>query len=129
MMQSSAARQLIVHHTTSHVWKKTNVFIQSYGKKQFDTYRCENCGITGKRFGPHEVVHRDHTFKAKVYADCATSTAHLAVQRQVLMRKRTRSRSEVVGDDIRLIRNTQMHDANGSHEKMQTMGQLEQGSR
>jgi hypothetical protein len=34
-----------------HVWEKTNLVTVMKGRVSYDTYQCERCGMTGKRFG------------------------------------------------------------------------------
>lgn len=62
---------------TDHIWKQTNAHTESYGERSFDTFKCENCAITGKRFAGDSMIVRDHTFKAKIYADCSKAKAYL----------------------------------------------------
>jgi hypothetical protein len=60
-----------------HIWRQTSPYIQSYGAQRFDTFVCENCGVTGKRLEGQQIIRRDHTFKGKVYADCDKAKARL----------------------------------------------------
>jgi hypothetical protein len=65
--------------TAAHSWHKTNlVSIRTAGGGIHDTYRCTNCGITGKRYGLSPGVTIDSKYKAKVYTDCAKTKEHLS---------------------------------------------------
>lgn len=62
-----------------HDWEKTNlVTIAPRGDGAFyDTYGCNRCGITAKRYGIGGDLVLDSKFKkAKVYQRCDTSLAH-----------------------------------------------------
>lgn len=61
-----------------HDWEKSNlVTISPQGGGAFyDTYKCNRCGITAKRYGIGGDLFRDRKFKAKVYWRCDTSLAH-----------------------------------------------------
>jgi len=54
-----------------HVWKKTNLVTIQQGDRAFDTYKCERCGITGKKFGPGAMIIRDKNYAAVKYKDCS----------------------------------------------------------
>jgi hypothetical protein len=56
--------------TLSHQWIKSNLFTQTKGGEYFDTYRCEICGITAKRFGIGEYIRRDKKYEAEKYKYC-----------------------------------------------------------
>lgn len=54
-----------------HLWHKTNLMTISDPRLGlYDTMKCENCGITGKRFGVSEAVKLDSKFRAKKYRLC-----------------------------------------------------------
>lgn len=61
-----------------HDWHKTNGVTIIKGSLNYDTLRCSQCGVTGKRYGVGGTVERDPKFKANIYAKCATARAHLA---------------------------------------------------
>ncbi len=54
-----------------HIWRKENLttIIDQVGPS-YDVYRCERCGITGKRFGVGEGIRRDLRYGAKKYEKC-----------------------------------------------------------
>jgi len=39
-----------------HQWHKTNLVTIMKGRDNYDTYRCELCGITAKRYGVGDIV-------------------------------------------------------------------------
>jgi hypothetical protein len=53
----------------AHDWQKTNLTTIARQGRYYDTARCSQCGITGKRFGVSDVT-RDPAFKANGYATC-----------------------------------------------------------
>lgn len=55
-----------------HEWSKTNLVTVVRGSQMYDKMRCDNCGITGKRFGLGGVT-RDSKYKAKKYEKCNVS--------------------------------------------------------
>jgi hypothetical protein len=55
---------------TPHNWVKTNLITKSERGRMFDTYRCTECRITGKRPGLGSVI-RDPKWKAKKYEWCS----------------------------------------------------------
>lgn len=66
--------------TSKHKWKKTNlVTIMGCGiLGGYDTMQCENCGITGRRYGlGQNGVTMDRRWKAKVYQDCRKAKKHM----------------------------------------------------
>jgi hypothetical protein len=66
--------------SAKHDWQKTNLTTQHEpGKRgrQFDSYRCEGCGITGKRFTLDGDVIPDPQFKAKAFRSCDTARERL----------------------------------------------------
>lgn len=57
--------------STEHLWRKAgavSTITKRYGV--YDTYQCENCHITGKRFGLNSSVKIDSKFRAKKYKKC-----------------------------------------------------------
>lgn len=56
-----------------HDWEKTNLFTKSWHGKSYDTYKCKQCGITGKRWGLSPDITRDPRYKAKKYDWCNPS--------------------------------------------------------
>jgi len=68
-----------------HTWKKTNLVTISRAGQTYDTYRCERCGITGKRYGLGDTIKKDSKFaRAKVYQRCDTALAHLNKRKEDL---------------------------------------------
>lgn len=55
-----------------HTWRKWSLVTEAGG---YDIYKCETCGITGKRHGLEPEIIRDP--KAKVYARCDTAQEKL----------------------------------------------------
>ncbi len=66
----------------AHGWQKTNLVTVQRGSSMYDTYRCTQCGITGKRYGLSGEVKRDSIFKSPGYADC--KKAQKLVNRRVV---------------------------------------------
>lgn len=60
-----------------HEWRKQNSMTIVDRAGMHDVYRCDVCGITGKRFGLNEHVTRDRAFKAAAYEFCNTAQAQL----------------------------------------------------
>lgn len=54
----------------AHHWLKTSLATQMRGNIAFDNYRCDRCGITGKRYGLSGTVKRDAKYRAKKYEEC-----------------------------------------------------------
>ena len=59
-----------VHGKREHNWEKQNLMTINRGGKMYDIYKCNNCGITGKRYGLSELVTRDSKYKADKYRYC-----------------------------------------------------------
>ncbi|WYC17885.1 hypothetical protein [Vibrio phage vB_VneS_J26] len=54
-----------------HKWEKlTSGQSVLYKGQVVDLYQCANCQITGKRFGLHPTIVRDHKYMADKYAKC-----------------------------------------------------------
>lgn len=60
-----------------HTWIKQNMFTIVNARGVYDEYRCDMCGITGKRYGVGNPILRDSKYKAKVYSNCTTAIKHL----------------------------------------------------
>lgn len=66
-----------------HDWHKTNLVTIMEGRTaSYDTYQCQVCGITGKRYGLDRNIVRDRAFKAAVYSYCHTALTHMAQLRE-----------------------------------------------
>lgn len=52
-----------------HQWEKSNLVTIMKGGAH-DTYKCETCGITAKRYGLSSVIERDKKFEAAKYEGC-----------------------------------------------------------
>jgi len=50
-----------------HSWKKTNLVTQIKNGLQFDSYRCDICGVTGKRYGLGGYITLDTKYKKQIY--------------------------------------------------------------
>lgn len=76
-------RSELIGETEQHDWRKTNlVTVMRRGGGSYDTYRCEGCGITGKRPGLSSEVVRDAEFKPKGFASCTQSKVLLERRRR-----------------------------------------------
>lgn len=53
-----------------HNWEKSNLATIVRGKQNYDTVKCTNCGITGKRFGLSSGIKIDSKYRAKKYEFC-----------------------------------------------------------
>jgi hypothetical protein len=60
-----------------HTWRKTNLVTIIKSGRLYDTYQCEKCKITAKRFGLSPGFTRDPDSQAKVYNRCDTAIKHL----------------------------------------------------
>jgi hypothetical protein len=59
--------------TVPHSWVKTNVATITGGSgRAHDTYRCERCGVSGKRFGLEQLIQIDQRYHSKKYLTCTT---------------------------------------------------------
>jgi hypothetical protein len=58
------------NQNTPHQWYKTNLITIDGRDGFYDTYRCKECGVTGRRYGFSETIKRDRGFRAKKYAHC-----------------------------------------------------------
>ncbi len=67
--------------SAAHDWQKTNLVTVQHGRSLYDTYRCTECGITGKRYGLGGEILRDSQFKSRGYADC--TRARMLISRRV----------------------------------------------
>jgi hypothetical protein len=57
-----------------HDWSKTNLVTKMDGRmSSYDEYKCERCGITGRRYGLGGVVRRDNKYKNEKYESCTPS--------------------------------------------------------
>jgi hypothetical protein len=62
------------HGDVEHAWEKTNCMTQQSGKYTcYDSYRCKECGVTGKRFGLSPNIELDSKFKKAGYKYCNTA--------------------------------------------------------
>ena len=52
-----------------HTWRKSNLVTISKGEECFDTYKCEECGVTGKRFTLDGGIALDKKYKKKEYCN------------------------------------------------------------
>ena len=52
-----------------HTWRKSNLVTQIKNGQQFDSYKCEICGVTGKRFTLSGGVTLDKKYKKKEYCN------------------------------------------------------------
>jgi len=57
---------------TKHNWEKTNLVTIMKAAGGYDTYKCRQCGITGKRHGLQRIT-IDSRWKAEVYQNCNTA--------------------------------------------------------
>lgn len=75
-----AIEVLDVESQKEHAWTRTNITTISDQYGLYDKVKCENCGITGKRYGLGEVnVQLDAKYRnAKVFRRCDTAAAHVA---------------------------------------------------
>lgn len=65
-----------------HTWRKQNLSTIIIGRGvSYDEYKCERCGVTGKRHGLGGDVVIDRAFKAKVYQRCDTALAKINQRR------------------------------------------------
>ena len=51
----------------SHQWEKQNAITKIEKGRVFDVYKCNICGVTGKRFGLSEEIKLDAKYKTKRY--------------------------------------------------------------
>lgn len=66
-----------------HSWSKTNLItIQPRRGASYDTYECQICGVTGRRYGLAESVTIDKKYSANVYQRCDTAEDHLKKRRK-----------------------------------------------
>jgi hypothetical protein len=61
---------IVIGESRVHKWGKSNLVTVMGRGVCYDTYRCEICGITGKRFGLDGDIKRDPKYKAKKYDNC-----------------------------------------------------------
>ncbi len=81
-VEETSGEAKISNIKSEHQWHKTNL-VTIAGKYfgSHDTAKCENCGITGKRFGVGDVK-LDREFSAKGYASCAQAIILLERRRK-----------------------------------------------
>jgi hypothetical protein len=60
----------------NHRWTKSNLMTLEGRYGPYDEMKCEDCGITGKRYGTGGIT-RNRKYKAKVYARCDTAQKQL----------------------------------------------------
>ena len=59
---------------TGHDWEKTNNVTISNGQQSYDTYRCFNCGLEGKRYGFGGMIDVDGRQQSKMYCPNSQQT-------------------------------------------------------
>lgn len=69
-----------------HEFFKVNLVTVSDSHGMYDAYRCENCGVTGKRRSLEGAIVRDSQFMAPSYASCAKA--------KVLMERKRKRRED-----------------------------------
>lgn len=66
------------HSIKDHKWIKTSMVTKQGRLGLYDTYKCERCGVTAKRYlGSIDSFTLDSKYKAKVYQRCDTAMKHL----------------------------------------------------
>lgn len=68
-----------------HAWSKTNLTTLYMRGRPADLIKCQRCGITGKRYWLGGPIHRDSAYRAKVYARCDTTVAHVKKKQSEMM--------------------------------------------
>ena len=54
----------------SHSWRKVSLVTEMRkGEGFYDRYKCEACGVTGKRYGLEDLIVLDAKYKKKVYCN------------------------------------------------------------
>lgn len=53
-----------------HNWEKSNLATIVRANQNYDTVKCTNCGVTGKRFGLSSAIKIDSKYRAKKYEFC-----------------------------------------------------------
>ena len=72
-----------------HYWEKVNfVTIVEKNGKSYDKYKCNNCGITGKRYGLSQNIERDRKYKAKIYETCNGARKQISINKKRRERKK-----------------------------------------
>jgi len=72
LLPNERARKLIDYEILEgenkpHTWRKTNLVTILRSGMQYDTYRCKECGATGKRFGLGGNIVLDKKYKKQIY--------------------------------------------------------------
>ena len=76
LRKNEKARTIIMVRTKytnmkyTHDWEKSNLVTISKNGQMYDTYKCCQCGITGKRFGLNSGIQRDKKYKSTKYENC-----------------------------------------------------------
>ncbi len=60
-----------------HTWRKLSLVTEVDRHGHHDRMQCENCSITGKRYGIGGGVTIDSRYKSKIYQRCDTAQAHM----------------------------------------------------
>jgi len=68
---------LDVDSVERHTWKKLSLVTEVNRHGHHDRMQCENCSITGKRYGIGGGVTVDSRYKSKVYQRCDTALKHM----------------------------------------------------
>ena len=78
----------------AHDWgeKENLVTVQGRDGSLYDTYRCQKCGTTGKRFGVEERIVPDNPSKAYKYCDTARKQFAINERMKVAMAKKVAER-------------------------------------
>lgn len=53
-----------------HEWRKVSMATRNMGLRSYDAYKCDRCGVTGKRFGLATYIKIDSKFRLKKYQNC-----------------------------------------------------------
>lgn len=61
----------IIDRRKEHEWEETNLVTISKGGRMYDTYKCRNCSVTGKRYGIGGRIVRDRRYKADKWERCS----------------------------------------------------------
>ncbi len=58
-----------------HHWVKQSMMPVQFRGSMIDLYRCDKCGITGKRYGSSGTIVIDSKYRQKIYKQCNTARA------------------------------------------------------
>lgn len=65
-----------------HQWTKTSLVTQKRGARYFDTYQCDTCQITARRYGIGGPIIQDKQYKGEAFQRCDNAVLIMQKRRE-----------------------------------------------